>query len=349
MKLIQKIAKFANAYIVDSSELRFSQFNLNYELSLHTLTHYATLSVSFDHGHAYKLLPDNVVLEIANLMSQANIQNVYVNCDIESNTIAGHVTFNYRDYSELTYFLTNAVHALAIANRVYAHTVDKYFDHKTLCFDEILEEGQNALLEHLSEHLAVRILYVHGFRSSGESSTAQRLRELLPHCSVFSPDLPTDAAAALQLLRHIIRAEKIDVVIGTSMGGMLAQKLRGVPKVLINPSFHVSKTFRKNIGTVSYFSARADGTMQFEITPKIVSSYEDLERIQFVGLTPRELDITVGIFGTEDDVVNCADQYLRHYDSIAYFRFGHRLNPEALKYAVIPAIAKVYRASKMTN
>lgn len=187
--------------------------------------------------------------------------------------------------------------------------------------------------------LHINILYIHGFRSSGNSGTSERLRRLLPNCKVVSPDLPTDAKEAVALLKRLVLTENIDVAVGTSMGGMFAQKLRGLPKIMVNPSFFVSKTFRKNIGMVSYFSERADGASEFEITPEIVESYIDVEQDQFSAISQEEKDITVGAFGNNDDVVDCKDNYMTHYENIVYFDGGHRLDEDALKYCIIPAMA----------
>ena len=182
------------------------------------------------------------------------------------------------------------------------------------------------------------VLYVHGFRSAGKSGTSQTIRRLMPEANVFSPDLPVDADEAVALLRKIVEKEKIDVVVGTSMGGMLAQKLRGVPKILVNPSFHVSKTFRKNMGTVSYFKPREDGATEFEITPEIADGYERLEKSQFDGLTQEEREITIGVFGKNDDTVDCRDEFMEHYDKMMYFDGGHRLDEKAIEEVIVPAI-----------
>lgn len=155
--------------------------------------------------------------------------------------------------------------------------------------------------------------------------------------------MPTDAKEAVALLKRLVQTENIDVVVGTSMGGMLAQKLRGIPKVLVNPSFFVSETFRRNMGTVTYFSEREDGSKDFEITPDIVDSYVAIERGQFRSISQKEKNITVGAFGNKDDVVNCKDDYRSHYDNIIHFAGAHRLDEESLKHRIIPAIAKVYR------
>lgn len=183
-----------------------------------------------------------------------------------------------------------------------------------------------------------KILYVHGFRSSGSSGTPNTIRRLMSDCRVISPDLPVNGEEAVTLLRKIVEEENIDVVVGTSMGGMLAQKLRGVYKILVNPSFHVSNTFRKNMGVVSYFKPRMDGATEFEITPEIVESYERLETSQFDGITEDEQRITIGMFGRNDDTVNCLDEFSRHYRKVRFFNGGHRLDEDAIRRVIVPAL-----------
>ena len=86
----------------------------------------------------------------------------------------------------------------------------------------------------------MKILYIHGLSSSGNSGTAEHLRRLLPNDTIFSPDLPIEPMVALEMLKRLVKEEKINLVIGTSMGGMFAQKLQGTYKILVNPSLHVS-------------------------------------------------------------------------------------------------------------
>ena len=37
-----------------------------------------------------------------------------------------------------------------------------------------------------------KVLYVHGFGSSGQSGTVARIREVLPQATVIAPDLPVE-------------------------------------------------------------------------------------------------------------------------------------------------------------
>ncbi len=184
----------------------------------------------------------------------------------------------------------------------------------------------------------MNILYIHGLSSSGSSATAQRLRDLLPNDIVFSPDLPINPQEALKMLQQLCQSEQIDLVIGTSMGGMFAQKLRGYKKILVNPSFHVSQSMRYKIGINSFFSPRQDGATEYEITPQLCDCYEQLENEQFYGLTTNELKLTHGLFASGDDVVNCSDEYNQFYDNFHTFDGGHRLKQENIKNDLLPII-----------
>lgn len=49
-----------------------------------------------------------------------------------------------------------------------------------------------------------RIVYVHGFGSAGSTHTAEMLRQLMPHATVISPDLPIHPEEAIELLRTLV-------------------------------------------------------------------------------------------------------------------------------------------------
>ena len=69
-----------------------------------------------------------------------------------------------------------------------------------------------------------KIMYVHGFASSGASGTVGRIRLLLPQATVIAPDLPVDPFAAIALLKDLCAKEQPDLIIGTSMGGMYTHR-----------------------------------------------------------------------------------------------------------------------------
>ena len=189
----------------------------------------------------------------------------------------------------------------------------------------------------------MKILYIHGLSSSGCSGTSARLRRLLPKDRVYSPDLPVEPEVALEGLRELVRGEGIELIIGTSMGAMFAQKFRGDRKILVNPSFHVSSSMRKRLGRNPFYSERADGATEYEITAELCDRYEEMERGQFDRLSPEEAEITIGLFGTEDGVVDCKEEYLRYYTQYNTFEGGHRLDEESVRNHLLPLIEKLRR------
>lgn len=334
----------------DSCGLDFVYNDDKFDLTIDILSHRGYLSTCvFDEEQMDAVgLNDNDVISAINDLSKQSENLIYFYENDEVKAYCRYA-FNFSNLDELIFQITNAYHGLMIAKDTFLRfaagsRADAHLDYSFVYWEEDV-----ATYEHIKDYLAIKILYVHGFRSSGKSGTAERLRTFLPHCKVISPDLPIDAKEAVALLKRIVSEEQIDVVVGTSMGGMLAQKLRGVPKILVNPSFFVSETFRKNMGRVTYFSEREDGAKDVEITQEIVDSYVDIERGQFRLISQQEKNITVGAFANEDGVVNCKDDYRKHYENIVYFAGGHRLDAYSIKERIIPAIATVYRFQYMNR
>ena len=96
----------------------------------------------------------------------------------------------------------------------------------------------------------MKILFIHGLASSGAYKMADSLRILLKPCEVIAPDVPIEPDKALALLQGICREQRPDLVVGLSLGGFWAQKLRGQRKILVNPSFHISRLMRTMVGEV---------------------------------------------------------------------------------------------------
>ena len=58
-----------------------------------------------------------------------------------------------------------------------------------------------------------KLLYVHGFMSSGATHTAKILQEYMPQCTVIAPDLPIHPEEAMELLRKIQADERPDYLL----------------------------------------------------------------------------------------------------------------------------------------
>ena len=188
----------------------------------------------------------------------------------------------------------------------------------------------------------MKIIYFHGFASSGASGTVQNLRLILPDDEIIAPDIPVDPAEALPFLRELCASEQPDLVIGTSMGGMYAQQMHGFRKICVNPAFNMS-TMSKVLktGEHPFLNGRKDNQKTFRITREIIQHFNQMERQQFKGITDFDLANTYGLFGIHDDLVNTYDLFRRHYPNTERFDGEHRLNDKVLKKVIIPLIEKI--------
>lgn len=189
-----------------------------------------------------------------------------------------------------------------------------------------------------------KLVYVHGFASSGCSGTVMTLRRHLVGWTVVAPDLPVDPFEALEMLRNVVKEENPDVVVGTSMGGMYAQQLWGVPRIVVNPSFEMSRSllFGK-MGRNKYMSKRKDGATEFRIDKAVVERFKEMEKHQFDGITDEEKRLVVGLFGDKDPVVHFYPLMAELYGEgrCRWFQGEHRLNDTVVKKSVIPLIEEL--------
>ena len=188
----------------------------------------------------------------------------------------------------------------------------------------------------------MKIVYFHGFASSGATGTAQILRQILPEVEILSPDIPMDPAEALPFLKQFISESAPDLIIGTSMGGMYAQQMRGVKKICVNPAFNMSRMSKVlKPGVHKYLNGRKDNAKEFKITKETIQHYFVMERSQFDGITPEEKEITWGLFGIHDEHPSCYDLFKKYYPNAIRYDGGHQLNDKALRSVVLPLVKEI--------
>ena len=192
------------------------------------------------------------------------------------------------------------------------------------------------------ERIMSKLIYFHGFGSSGVGSTVRTLRELLPDWTVLAPDIPVDPAEALPFLKEFCKNEKPDVIVGTSMGGMYAQQMYGFRRICVNPAFDISQ--HKDIlkeGIFEFFNPRMDGEKTFTITPEIIQNFTEMEMHQFDDITDEDRENIYGLFADNDTTVNCEDIFRQHYKNVGHFHGEHRLNRQVIEEVLVPLIKEL--------
>ena len=185
-----------------------------------------------------------------------------------------------------------------------------------------------------------KIMYVHGFGSSGQSGTVTRIREVLPNATVIAPDLPIHPEEAMALLQQLCQQEQPDLIIGTSMGGMYAEMLYGYDRILVNPALQMGDTMKEHgmIGAQQFSNPRIDGVQEFIVTKALVKEYKELTDHCFEGINDEEWTHVWGLFGDEDTTVNTYDLFHAHYPTAIRFHGEHRMNDNSFMHAVVPVI-----------
>jgi hypothetical protein len=185
-----------------------------------------------------------------------------------------------------------------------------------------------------------KILYVHGFGSSGQSGTVTRIREVFPNAQVIAPDLPIRPQEAIDLLRETCHQEQPDLIIGTSMGGMYAEMLYGFDRILVNPALQMGDTMKEHgmIGAQQFSNPRQDGVQDFMVTKALVKEYKEMTEQCFLGITDDEQKRVWGLFGDEDTTVNTYDLFHGHYPTAIRFHGEHRMNDQSFMHSVVPVV-----------
>ena len=184
------------------------------------------------------------------------------------------------------------------------------------------------------------VLYVHGFASSGQSGTVRRLQEVLPEARVIAPDLPIHPHEALALLHDVCQQEKPDLIVGTSMGGMFAEQLRGYDRICVNPALDIAETMRAHglTGTQQFQNPRQDGVQEFYVDKALVKEYREVSEQRFQNMTNDDRQRIYGLFGDEDELVDTYDMFHEHYPQALYFHGEHRMNDRSFMHSVLPVI-----------
>ncbi len=192
-----------------------------------------------------------------------------------------------------------------------------------------------------------RILFLHGFTSSGECEIATTLRSEFEYSAeVVSPDLPLNPHAAMEMLLELCDSEVFDIIVGSSCGAFYAQQLvrfTGVPAILISPFFIMSEFLKPRIGIHDYKSPRKDGIQKFEITPELVSSFEEVEQHQFDCYDEFNRRRIWGMFGSMDTLAHFRPLFDKYYQVSFDFDGPHTMTADNVRNDLVTVIKQMLK------
>ncbi len=183
-----------------------------------------------------------------------------------------------------------------------------------------------------------KIMYVHGFLSSAASGTVKMLQELMPQATIVADDIPVHPEEAMTFLRAMAERERPDLIIGTSMGGMMTEMLTGYDRVLVNPAFEMGDTMSNMTGRQEFQNPRKDGVQELMVNKGLIKEYKDITRQCFAQVTLEEQQRVYGLFGDNDPVVHTFDLFHAHYPNAIRFHGEHRLIDKVAVHYLVPVI-----------
>lgn len=192
-----------------------------------------------------------------------------------------------------------------------------------------------------------RVMFLHGFFASGECIPAVALRQALKgKAEVISPDLPLHPRAAISLISNLCDTIKPDLLVGNSCGSFYAQLIataKGIPALLGNPHFEMTRFLRERIGQHQYKSPRRDGQQQFTIDEALIAEFAALEATQFDACHDDFKDKVWALFGDNDTLAHYEPLFLQHYSHTFHFPGGHTPTAEEVTLWYIPIVEKMLK------
>lgn len=186
--------------------------------------------------------------------------------------------------------------------------------------------------------MSLKILYIHGYGSSGNSQTVQGLQKALGNDAIIlAPQFSNDLGTVAQIELNIAEAKKYmhefrpNIVIGSSFGGFIATFLHGSPRILINPCLRPSERLHNlspNMSKVDKELLKAletshdiDGEMRFEM---------------------------YGLFGLKDELFSYLNLFKKQYGESKTYTMpcGHRMDAENIENHLIPIIWEVNKITE---
>ena len=146
------------------------------------------------------------------------------------------------------------------------------------------------------------LLYLHGFRSSPQSTKARQMAAHVaqhhPQVRFWCPQLPPSPQAAMALVAQGVAAwpGSAMAVIGSSLGGFYASWVaqhKGCPSVLLNPAVHPARDLERYIGEQT---AWHDPSEHFYFRPEYI---DELRALDTSGHAPAAPELAIIAQGDE--------------------------------------------------
>lgn len=153
-------------------------------------------------------------------------------------------------------------------------------------------------------------LYIHGFMGNPKGGTFETLKKTLTKWNIHSipfPDLHTDVKKTQCLIRDYCKSEKVDLLIGASLGAFyVLQYEEIIDKLVINPCLYPSIEIPK-------LRDRSTGN-PIILSDKVLADFREMEK--YKDIPEEQKRRSFGIFAKDDELFHFKDSF----DKLFYYK-----------------------------
>ena len=166
----------------------------------------------------------------------------------------------------------------------------------------------------------MKLLYVHGYNGDPYGDSYKNLKEAcLNDHELFTIDYnPEEPREAIKHIKAFIKENKIDTVIGASLGGFLTMNLYGVSRIVVNPCWDPAEELPK----IGYTGDR-------EVYVKLLADLTN-------SLDIEEKNLCSGVFATEDELLGTKylNTFQEYFVNTSIIKGGHKISEEMANYII---------------
>lgn len=166
----------------------------------------------------------------------------------------------------------------------------------------------------------MKLLYVHGYNGNPYGDSYKNLKEACKEKhELFTIDYnPEDPREGIKHIKSFVKENKIDVVIGASLGGFLTMALYGVSRIVVNPCWNPAEELPK----IGY-------TGDIEVYMKLLADLTD-------SLDFEEKNLCSGVFTTDDELLGTKylNVFKEYFANTSIIKGGHRISKETANYII---------------
>ena len=122
------------------------------------------------------------------------------------------------------------------------------------------------------------MMYLHGFMSGANGAKQRQLQKRFKgRYRVIAPELYADPVRSLTIINELVKKEKPEIIVGTSLGGFMAlERESGDAEVLVVnpcmfPQWELAQWLNQEL---TYFCKRLDGVQNYWLTQSVLDSYK---------------------------------------------------------------------------